>query len=175
MSASASESIRRVVFVSTRIAGTDGVSLETGKWAEVLTRMGLECFYVTGETDRPADRSEVIEEAHFDHPSIRAINSQAFGMETRSEDLTMAILDTTHRLRRRLLSAIQRFEPDLLIAENALTIPMNVPLGLALLQVIQQSGLDCIAHHHDFVWERERFLVNCIDDFIIAAFPPPLH
>lgn len=170
-----SPDFRRVAFVSTRIAGTDGVSLEIRKWADVLTRMGLECFYITGESDRPADRTELIAEAHFDHATIRDITSQAFGVETRTEELTMTILETTNRLRGRLQNALDRFEPDLLIAENALTIPMNVPLGLALLQLIQQTGIDCIAHHHDFVWERERYLINSIDDFIASAFPPPLH
>ena len=43
----------RVGFVSTRISGSDGVSLEIGKWAEVLERIGHTCFYVAGKTDRP--------------------------------------------------------------------------------------------------------------------------
>jgi lactate dehydrogenase-like 2-hydroxyacid dehydrogenase len=30
----------RVGFISTRFAGTDGVSLEAAKWAEVLERLG---------------------------------------------------------------------------------------------------------------------------------------
>lgn len=31
-----------MAFVSTRIAGTDGVSLEIAKWAEILQRKGIE-------------------------------------------------------------------------------------------------------------------------------------
>lgn len=167
--------IERVAFVSTRVSGTDGVSLEIGKWAEVLNRLGVDCYYIAGESDRPADRSELIEEAHFNHPAIFSIRSQCFGQELRPEALTRAILATSHRLRKRLLTIVEKLQSDLLIAENALTIPMNVPLGLALLQVIQQTGIECLAHHHDFVWERERYMVNCIDDFLAAAFPPPLH
>jgi glycosyltransferase involved in cell wall biosynthesis len=37
-----------------------------------------------------------------------------------------------------------------------------------------ESGIGCIAHHHDFVWERERFLVTAAEDFLAAAFPPPI-
>ncbi len=37
---------RRVVFVSTRIAGNDGVSLEVEKWAGILEAMNPRCFYV---------------------------------------------------------------------------------------------------------------------------------
>jgi glycosyltransferase involved in cell wall biosynthesis len=60
------------------------------------------------------------------------------------------------------------------IPQNALTIPMNVPLGIAIVQVVQEEGLPCVAHHHDFYWERPRFLVNAIDDLIRYAFPPAL-
>ena len=55
-----------------------------------------------------------------------------------------------------------------------MTIPMNIPLGLAMVHVIQERDMACIAHHHDFYWERERFLDNRVDDFIRAAFPPAL-
>ena len=44
---------RRIGFISTRFAGTDGVSLETSKWATVLERLGHECFYFAGQCDRP--------------------------------------------------------------------------------------------------------------------------
>ena len=40
--ASAQKDPQRVAFVSTRIAGTDGVSLEIAKWAHVIERMGIE-------------------------------------------------------------------------------------------------------------------------------------
>jgi glycosyltransferase involved in cell wall biosynthesis len=34
--------------------------------------------------------------------------------------------------------------------------------------------LPCIAHHHDFFWERPRFLVSAVDDILRYAFPPAL-
>jgi hypothetical protein len=37
--------------VSTRIAGTDGVSLETKKWVEVLDGKGCRCVFMAGELD----------------------------------------------------------------------------------------------------------------------------
>lgn len=57
-------SSKRIAFVSPRISGTDGVSLEIGKWAEVLERMGHECFYIAGLCDdRPPERCYDIPEA----------------------------------------------------------------------------------------------------------------
>jgi len=166
--------LKRVGFVSTRIAGTDGVSLETKKWAEVLERMGLECFYIGGQCDTDSARTFLIDEAHFNHPVIEAIQKLAFARRPRDAQLTADILAATARIKRRLHEAIEHLRLDVLIAENALTIPMNVPLGLALVQVVQERDMPCIAHHHDFYWERDRFLQNCVDDLIQTAFPPPL-
>ncbi len=68
----------RVGFVSMRFSGTDGVSLETEKWANVLAQMGHTCFYLTGESDRPPDRTRLVPEASFHHPQIESIESTAF-------------------------------------------------------------------------------------------------
>jgi hypothetical protein len=39
-------------FVSTRFAGTDGVSLEAQKWVDVLTTNGCKVYYLAGKLDR---------------------------------------------------------------------------------------------------------------------------
>ncbi len=175
MTARIRRELKRVAFVSTRIAGTDGVSLEIEKWDQVLRRMGMECFYITGESDRPDERTALIEETHFNHPAVRDVSRRAFGRELRSPELTNEITALTRVIRDKLSAAIQDFEIDGIIAENALTIPMNLPLGIALVQEIQEQAVGCLAHHHDFHWERERFLINCVDDIIRFAFPPALE
>ncbi len=164
----------RIGFVATRIAGTDGVSLEIGKWAEVLERMGHECFYIAGQCDRPEDRTQLIREAHFKHPMIVEIQRQLFGRQRRSMQLSAEVREMTWVIKEKLHSAVRRFDLDLLIAENCLTIPMNIPLGLALVELVMETGIGCIAHHHDFVWERERYLVNAAEDYLRTAFPPAL-
>ena len=37
--------IHNIGFISTRLQGTDGVSLETAKWSTVLERMGYTCYF----------------------------------------------------------------------------------------------------------------------------------
>jgi mannosylglucosylglycerate synthase len=165
----------RIGFVSTRFAGTDGVSLETRKWADILEGLGHECFYFAGESDRPADRTMVVDEAAFTHPDILAITGEAFGARVRPASLTGRIMALGDRLKDALAAFVDEFGIDLLIAENALTIPMNIPLGMALTEYIAETHIPVIAHHHDFYWERDRFLVNCVDDLLTTAFPPRLE
>jgi len=69
----------RIGFVSTRIAGTDGVSLETFKWAEVFKKLNFANFYFAGELDTPPEVSFLSEESHFLDPEIRHIYKNCFG------------------------------------------------------------------------------------------------
>jgi glycosyltransferase involved in cell wall biosynthesis len=161
-------------FISTRIAGLDGVSLEIGKWASVLEGMGHRCFYCSGENDRPAELCQLIEEAHFRHPEIEAIGRACFGSNVRGESVSGNVDDLKKKIKAGLRRFIGIFDIDLLIPENCLAIPMNLPLGLALSEVMAETGIAAIAHHHDFFWERERFSVNAAGDYLGAAFPPDL-
>ena len=166
---------RNIGFISFRLAGTDGVSLETAKWAAVLERMGCTCYFMAGELDTPPERSYEEERLHFQNPEIKAIYTECFGAMARSASLTDKIHDMRVYLKRKIYDFIRGFDIDLLIPQNALTIPLNIPLGLALTEVIVETGLPVIAHHHDFRWERKRFLRNCVWDYLNMCYPPHVN
>jgi glycosyltransferase involved in cell wall biosynthesis len=166
----------RIGFVATRFAGTDGVSLEAEKWADVLREMGHEVFYFAGIVDRPADHSQEVPEAFFGHPDVAAINEAVFGEvgAGRPPEVERRIGELTAHLAEQLRLFVRTFSLDLLIPENALTIPMHLPLGLAITRLAAETGMPMLAHHHDLPWERQRFLSNSATDIISAAFPPAL-
>ena len=166
--------VRNVGVVSTRLAGTDGVSLEAEKWVSIIEDEGLTCYYFAGELDRPPERSYLVEEAHFEHPDIKDLNRKCFGVSVRDRTVSQKIHQLKSKLKDDLYDFIVKFELDLLIAENALTIPMNIPLGLAITEVIAETGMPAVAHHHDFYWERDRFATNAVADYLNMAFPPNL-
>jgi glycosyltransferase involved in cell wall biosynthesis len=161
-------------FISTRFSGLDGVSLETKKWAKILEEEGFECFYFAGELDYPEEKCFLVEEAHFKHPNIEEIYNECFGKDTRKNSVTRNIHETKKRLKVEILNFVNKFEIDLLIVENALTIPLNIPLGIAITEFISETKMPTIAHHHDFYWERKRLLVNAVGEYLNMAFPPVL-
>ncbi|HSG42681.1 MAG TPA: glycosyltransferase family 4 protein [Anaerolineales bacterium] len=190
---------RRIGFISTRFAGTDGVSLETSKWAEVIERMGHECFYFAGECDRPDEISYVVPEAFYKHPDIHAINRVAyqstwgklhqgrkrhpeikeltkdfFSVFIRPSYVTQRIHELRFYIKEEIYKFVQQYQIEALIIENASTIPLNIPLGLAITEFIAETGFPVIAHHHDFHWERQRFMNNSVHDYLESAFPPNL-
>jgi hypothetical protein len=153
-----------VGFVSTRFAGTDGVSLETAKWAAVLERLGLETYYLSGLSDRPPARSRVVPEAFFRHPDIDEINRTVYASHIAEPEFAAVhgfttfvrpavVSDRIHELQRHLKTELYAFSRefglDLLIVENASAIPLNLPLGLAISEFIAETGMPTIAHHHD--------------------------
>jgi len=167
-------SAHNVGFISTRFAGTDGVSLETAKWATVFQRQGFRCFFFAGELDRPPDCSYLSEEAHFIHPDIKDIYNNCFGVHKRGRRVTQKIMKLKKKLKDDLYKFIEKFAIDLLVPENALTIPLNIPLGIAITELISETGIPAIAHHHDFFWERQQFLTNAVWEYLNMAFPPHL-
>jgi glycosyltransferase involved in cell wall biosynthesis len=167
--------IQRIGFVSTRFQGTDGVSLETAKWWQVLENMGYDCYFFSGLSDWEPSKSLVVEEDYFGHPLSADIQARCFGTTIRGEGLTGEIQEVRFRLKRAIYDFVETFGIDLLIIENALTIPMHIPLGLALTEYIAETGIPVIAHHHDFAWERQRFSMSCVADYLSMDFPPRLH
>ena len=162
----------RIGFISTRFAGTDGVSLESQKWADVLAEMGNQSFWYAGLLDRPREVSYCVPEAFFGFSENRWINERIWGRTTRAPLVTRRILDLAEYLKSTLYAFIERFDITTLVIQNAVTIPMHVPLGVAITQLLAETSLPSIAHNHDFYWERTRFSINAVPDFLDMAFPP---
>jgi glycosyltransferase involved in cell wall biosynthesis len=162
-----------VGFVSTRLAGTDGVSLETDKLATVLRRMGHRVFYCAGELDPGGPPGLLVPEMHFAHPEARRIHDEAFAPPAPA-DLRGRIAARAADLRGALATFVARFSIDVLFPQNALAIPMHIPLGVALTDFIAETGIPTVAHHHDFYWERARFTATAVPDILERCFPPDL-
>jgi glycosyltransferase involved in cell wall biosynthesis len=170
----------RIGFISTRLNGTDGVSLETGKWAQVFQRLGHDPYYAAGELGGYAQGGTLIPQLHFNHPSIAALTRRAFGEDQpgndprSSEQLTADINAAAAELHDPLYRFIQENRLNLIVIQNALAIPMNLPLGVCLGELIVEVGMPVIAHHHDFYWERSRYQATTIPELLDAYFPPDL-
>jgi glycosyltransferase involved in cell wall biosynthesis len=165
----------RIGFVSTRLAGTDGVSLEVVKWVNVLEGLGHESFFFAGESDWPDERSYVVPEAHFNYPAVQRLGEDLFDDYIRSPETSRMVESLKNHLKVHLHEFIDKFGINMLVIENAMAIPMNIPLGLALTEIIAETSMPTVGHHHDFAWERPRFAVSAASDYLRAAFPATLN
>jgi glycosyltransferase involved in cell wall biosynthesis len=166
----------RIGFIATRLSGTDGVTLEVEKWAKVLGRMGHQIFFCAGELNGYAQEGTLIPKLHFAERSIFELSQRAFGENAENDGHKLAdqIYEQADGLRTPIRKFIRENDLDLIIVQNALTIPMNLPLGVCLTGLIAELGINTIAHHHDFFWERNRYQTNAILDLLDTSFPAKL-
>ncbi len=165
------DSKKNIGFVSTRFAGTDGVSLESAKWAQVLWDDKNISYWYAGLLDRHPDVSMCVPEAFFGHPENSWINERIWGTHYRTPEVTERIHAQARYLKGTLYEFVDKFNIDIIVPQNALTIPMHIPLGMALTEFINETQIPTIAHHHDFYWERTRFSIGSVQDCLDMSFP----
>jgi hypothetical protein len=163
-----------VGMVGTRFGGLDGVSLESDKLATVLEEEGHHVVWFAGELGDRFRPGMLYLPAHFGHPSIRSLESALFGTRPPTPAAVRSLRGRTAELKTALRWFLRDFDVEVVIAQNALSLPMNVPLGVALAELLAETSLPAVAHHHDFAWERERFRRPQMPDTLRAAFPPAL-
>ena len=164
----------KIGFISTRLAGTDGVSLETRKWAEVAQRLGHEVYYCAGLLDDDAPNPTLIPHLHFRDPVAMDIGQMVFGRMEPPPGLEERLEAMAAQIAAQLRAWLTQTGIDVMVVQNALAIPMHVPLGVALARAIEETGIPTIGHHHDFYWERQRFRLNCLPELLRQTFPPAL-
>ena len=168
--------------ISFRLAGTDGVSLETAKIVKVLNGMGHRNYYFAGELDdesikfpeNPIAGKYLAPYAHFSHPDIQWITGHAFGSEIPHPNLFSKIEEIAQTLEQDLHNFIDEFKIEIITIQNVFAIPMNLPLTVALFRVLKTRNIPVINHNHDFYWEREKYKINCVPGILKEYFPPDL-
>ena len=116
----------RAAFVSFRFGMTDGVSVVARTWMDAFEQFGFDVVTVASG------------------PGVdRVVTGLAIDAPPGDHDALVAEL-------REALA-----EVDLVVVENLLTIPLNLPASRALAEVLR--GRPALLHHHDPPWHRERF------------------
>ena len=164
----------RIGIVGTRLAGVDGVTFEAAKWESVLRGLGHEVRLCAGELDALRSNARLIPAMHFAYPPAARVTAAAF--DAGSDPV--AVRSEIERLAGQLLPPLHDWlaahRLEALIVENAWAIPMQLPLGVALRRLVEESGIPAIGHHHDYWWERGRFAESVVPEVLDLAFPPDL-
>jgi glycosyltransferase involved in cell wall biosynthesis len=164
----------RIGIVGTRLAGVDGVTFEATKWETVLQELGHEIRLCAGELDALRHDARLIPAMHFTYPPAARVTEAAFDPASDAESVRREIDRLAGQLLPPLHDWLSAYGIQALIVENAWAIPMQLPLGVALRQLVEETHLTVIGHHHDYWWERERFANSIVPDVLELAFPPDL-
>lgn len=157
--------------VSTRFAGLDGVTLEAGKVAAALREDDHEFVWFAGELGPEFHPGREVSAAHFAADENRQLESDCFGAGADRDRVASIIKRRAAHLEGELDRFVTEFGVEALVVQNAMAIPMQLPLGIALANFIGARAMPTIAHHHDFGWERSRFSDCVVPEVLEAAFP----
>lgn len=165
----------RALHLATRLAGTDGVSLEAWKVARVLhDAFGFEPAFCAGDLADVGDAPHaVVPEMHLRDPAAAALGRRAFTVDAPDPDPTLnrELEAQADVLAARLSAVFDRLAPDLLVLQNVWAIPMQLPLAAAVARVVEARDLPVLSHEHDYPWERDRFAHTRIPAFLETYFP----
>lgn len=160
----------KIGFISFRIAGNDGVSLEAERWRQILTSMGHQVTFIAGELDQ---QGILIPELHFAHPQAATIHQQIVDQKLDISKLESNIFEFSNQIETQLHQTFKTHKFDHLVVANIFSLPMHFSLSTALDRAINTGNIPTLSRHHDFWWERKRYQqTNGREKFFLKFFPP---
>ncbi len=138
-----------------KIQGTDGVSLEMNKWAKIFREQGNNVFMIGAEI---GDNNNVIHKSlHHTSFIAKALYNYSFVKKEyfkSDEEYKKTLLSEASKAEKVISEFVEENSIDLIIPQNVWSVAMNPSVSIALERVVKKYGLDVLAQHHDFFWER---------------------
>lgn len=159
-----------------RVGETDGVSLEMDKWKLQLEKMGHNVYLLAGSTG--STTGYVIPELHYkSEDNNRFVQNAYYKLEDYKDgdELETAILEYADRISAGLEKFLKEYQIDILVPNNMWSLGWGLPAGIALYNTVKKLNVHCVAHNHDFNWERVRYSNPTCDNVkrMLAKYFPP--
>jgi glycosyltransferase involved in cell wall biosynthesis len=117
-------------FVSYRLGGTDGVSIESAKWMQALEALGFVTRRVAGEIAGPSRPDDVTLPWLALDPPDGAPDPDPAAMAKLLDDGALTVI------------------------ENVCSLPLNRPAARAVAEAAGRTRSRVLLHHHDLPWQR---------------------
>ena len=82
----------------------------------------------------------VTKEAREAHPEMKDLHKDFFSIYVRPPGMRNRVNELKEYFKEELYKFARRFDLEILIVENALTIPLNIPLGLAITEFVADAA-----------------------------------
>jgi mannosylglucosylglycerate synthase len=168
-----------IAMIHFRVGATDGVSLEMDKWKENLEKLGHHVIYIAAEENKTKahliKEMSIYSDKHkkFFHNCYERLDDYDSDL-----DLIKDINQEANLIKEKLKEIIEKESIDLIIPNNVSSLGLNLAVGIAISNLIDETKLEVIYHHHDFYWERERYASptsSKIQDILENYFPNVKH
>ncbi|MDR5684472.1 MAG: glycosyltransferase family 4 protein [Armatimonadota bacterium] len=162
-----------VGMVSARLRSADGVSIEAAKWEKALERMGFFVYLCAGAISQPKPTDTIVPRLECNDSQIQRLDARLrYDPDHISEEALRELHECPDGIKRELCAFVDTHGIGLLIIENLLSLPLNLPAGIAVCELVEELAVPVIARHHDFYWEREKLVRGAAAEFIRDHFLP---
>jgi glycosyltransferase involved in cell wall biosynthesis len=144
-----------IALIHFRVGETDGVSLEMEKWKLILEKMGHKVWYIAGSGD--VEDVLQVPGLHYLNATNELLVDHIYKkIDTghSEEDIKRIYEEYEKELEKQISDCMIEHKIDLIMPNNILSLGWNIAAGVAVANIIRQTGIKTIAHHHDFYWER---------------------
>ena len=169
---------KNLAVISSRLKCVDAVSVEADKWIDKYSKLGYNVHLIAGKFGEPIDLPNLeLPEMDYKHPEIRGIKRIIFGANLGKDGKKAAdilLKNLVKRIKGPLKDYIVKNKIEILSIEDVLSSAKNLPLNMALKQIISELSLPAISRHHYLSWENPYF--SRFDNFpkIMKDIPPNL-
>ena len=159
-----------------RVGETDGVSLEMDKWKIELEKMGHSVYLLAGSSG--SGNGYVIPELHYKSEVNYKIVKNAYGVledYKDEEEFQTEIESYATRIQIAVEKFLMNYKIDLLIPNNIWSLGWGLPAGIGIYNAVKNTNVKCIAHNHDFYWERIKYAhptCGYVNELLLNYFPP---
>jgi glycosyltransferase involved in cell wall biosynthesis len=160
----------KILLLSTRYGGWDGLSLEIANWERVFRLMGHRVEVLAGEVHGSAHKDRLLD---FNDREAAWFFQTAFLKRSAPPlDYFRKLEEMAERVERSLIHWVNGKQFDLVVTMNTLSLPVHLPFGLALARFIQRYHWPLLVRHLDFWFEQERYRDTWVEPLLEGYFPP---
>lgn len=152
---------KRIAVIASRLKCVDAISIEADKWTDKYLKLGHSVHLIAGKFGEPVQLPHLIlPEMDYKHPEVRGVKRIAFGAKLDKEGQKAANI-LLYNLSKRIKGPLKRYlienKIDVLSVEDALCSLKNLPLSMALSEIVHELGINTIDRVHYLPWNNAYF------------------
>ena len=167
---------KNLAVIASRLKCVDAISVEAEKWIGKYVELGYNVHLCAGKFGEPIELPHFeLPEMDYKHPEVRGVKRIVFGslLDKDGKKAAEILLNSlVRRIKGPLKNYLVQNKIHILCIEDVLGSMKNLPLNVAVKQIVRELNLPTISRHHYMPWENQYF--TRFDNFpkISSDIPP---
>jgi glycosyltransferase involved in cell wall biosynthesis len=167
---------KNIAVIASRLKCVDAISVEAERWIDKYTKLGYKVHLIAGKFGEPVDLpSFELPEMDYKHPEVRGVKNIAFSAKLGKDGMKAAEIllnNLVKRIKGPLKNYLVQNRIHILSIEDALLSFKNLPLNIAMAQIVSELKLPTISRYHYLPWANPYFTKHDNFSKMLADMPP---